>query len=143
MTMRPTRKIIAEFIAVFLIGALAGGLLSRCYTDTQLTTFMSRTNDRTQLAKRINDKYAAQYHLTSDELKRIQPLIQEMADSMYKVRHQFGVDVVSTLDGYHQEIATQLNPDHRDAYLKAMAERKKTLTALLLPDQGSPTQGQK
>ncbi len=144
MTMRPTRKIIAEFLAVFLIGALAGGLLTYCYTDRQLSSFMSKTSEpESQISARISKKYADQYHLTPEELKRIQPLIDEMAQSLYKVRHQFGVDILSTLDGYHQEIATQLNPDHRDAYLKAMAERKKNLTALLVPDQGSPTQGQK
>jgi len=144
MTMRPTRKIIAEFAGVFLIGALAGGLLSYCYTDRELSSFMTRTNEpEAQMAARISKKYADQYQLTPDEQKRIQPLIDEMAQSIYKVRHQFGVDIISTLDGYHQEIATQLNPDHRDTYVKAMEVRKKNLGALLLPDQGSPTQGQK
>jgi len=143
MTMRPTRKIIAEFIGVFLIGALAGGLLTYCYTDRQLTSFMSHTSDPDVLMARINKKYAEQYHLTPDEMTRIQPLIKEMAQSLYKVRHQFGVDILSTLDNYHQQIAAQLTPEHRDAYLKAMADRKKSLNALLLPDQSSPTQGQK
>jgi len=45
MAMRLTRKITAEFIGVFLIGALAGGLVTWSYTDTRLSTFMSRTND--------------------------------------------------------------------------------------------------
>jgi len=142
--MRLTRKIISEFVGVFLIGALAGGLLTYCYTDRQLSSFMTRMSEpETQIAARISKKYVDQYHLTPEEQKRIEPLIDEMAQSLYKVRHQFGVDILSTLDNYHEEIATQLNPDHRDAYVKAMEERKKTLRALLLPDQGSPTQGQK
>jgi hypothetical protein len=141
--MRPTRKIIAEFIGVFLIGALAGGLLAWSFSDTQLTSFMSRTNDPNVLMARINKKYADQYHLTPEEMNRIQPLTKEMAQSIYKVRHQFGVDILSTLDTYHQQIAAQLTPEHRDAYLKATKERTKNLTALLLSDQSSPTQGQK
>jgi len=43
MSIRPTRKIIAEFVGVFLIGAVAGGLVVWKATDTQLTTFMSRS----------------------------------------------------------------------------------------------------
>jgi hypothetical protein len=43
------------------------------YTDTQLSSFMSRTNDPDAFAARINKKYADEYHLSSDELSRIQP----------------------------------------------------------------------
>jgi uncharacterized membrane protein len=76
MAMRPTRKIIADFIGVFLIGALAGGLVTWSYTDTRLFTFMSRTNDPDSMVARINKKYADEYHLTPDELNRIQPTIK-------------------------------------------------------------------
>jgi uncharacterized membrane protein len=143
MAMRPTRKIIADFIGVFLIGALAGGLLTWSYTDTRLSTFMSRTNDPDSMAARINKKYTDEYHLTPDELNRIQPQIKEMARRIYQVRHQFGLDIMTTLDQYHQQIAAQLTPEHRAAYEKAVAERKTTLGSLLLPDQSSPTQGPK
>ena len=141
--MLPTRKIIAEFVAVFLIGGVAGGLLTYCFTDTQLSSFMTRTNSPEVLVARINKKYAEQYNLTPDELNRIQPLIKELAEHLHQVRHQFGVDILSTMDNYHQQIAAQLTPEHRDAYLKATSEREGKLRALLLPDQGSPTQGPK
>jgi uncharacterized membrane protein len=140
MAMRPTRKIIADFIGVFLIGALAGGLVTWSYTDTRLFTFMSRTNDPDSMVARINKKYADEYHLTPDELNRIQPTIKEMAQHVYQVRHRFGLDIMTTLDEYHQKIAAQLTPDHRAAYEKSIAERKKKLTSMLLPDQSSPSQ---
>ena len=140
MAMRPTRKIIADFIGVFLIGALAGGLVTWSYTDTRLFTFMSRTNDPDSMVARINKKYADEYHLTPDELNRIQPTIKEMAQHVYQVRHRFGLDIMPTLDEYHQKIAAQLTPDHRAAYEKSIAERKKKLTSMLLPDQSSPSQ---
>jgi hypothetical protein len=139
MPMRPTRKIIVEFIGVFVLGAVAGGLLSYIFTDTQLSSFMSRTTNPDQMAARINKKYTDQYNLTPDELQRIQPLVKDMAQHVSQIRHQFGVDVLSTMDDYHQQIAAQLTPEHRDAYLKAMVERKKVMTSLLLPDQASPT----
>src|SRR5271163_4446911 len=136
MTMRPTRKIILEFIAVFLIGAVAGGLITSSYTDTQLVSFMSRTNNPDNLAVRITKKYGEEYQLTPDELRRTQPLIKEMAGHIFQVRHQFGLDIIATLDVYHQKIAAQLTPEHRAAYEKTTAERKLKLAGLLL-DQSS------
>jgi len=141
--MRPTRKIIAEFIAVFLIGGMAGGFVTWYCTDTQLSMFMSRTNDPDNFVARINKKYADEYHLSPDELNRIQPTVKEMAQHLYQVRHKFGLDIMATLDKYHQQIADQLTPEHRAAYEAAIAERHKKLNALLLPDQSSPSQGQK
>jgi uncharacterized membrane protein len=142
MAMRPTRKIIAEFVGVFLIGAVAGGLLTWSYTDTQLTSFMSRTNDPDSLVLRIDKKYAEDFQLTPDEMNRIQPQIKEMAQSIYQIRHHFGLDVIATLDKYHVLIAAQLTPEHRAAYEKAIAERKLKLAALLI-DQSSSDQGGK
>lgn len=141
--MRPTRKIIADFVGVFLIGALAGGLVAWSYTDTQLSSFMSRTNDPDAFVARIDKKYVEDYHLTPDEINRIQPTVKEMAQHMYQVRHQFSLDVMSTLDNYHQQIAAQLTPDHRAAYEAAIAEHRKKLANMLLLDQSSPNQGSK
>jgi uncharacterized membrane protein len=132
--MRPTRKIVAEFIGVFLIGGLAGGLVTWSYTDTQLSSFMNRSNSPEGLAARINEKYQSDYHLTPEEITRIQPDILAMARHIYLVRHQFGLDILSTLDDYHHRIAVQLTPDHRAAYEEAQAARKKKMTAMLLPD---------
>jgi uncharacterized membrane protein len=143
--MRPTRKIIAEFVGVFLIGAAAGGLVTWKFTDTQLAAFMNRANDPDDFVARINQKYADEYHLTPDELNRIQPQVREMAQSIYQVRHQFGVDILAMLDKYHQQIAEQLTPEHREAYDKATADHHRKLSALLLPDQSqsSPSEGEK
>jgi hypothetical protein len=105
--------------------------------------FMSRTNDPDSFVARINKKYSDDYHLTPDELNRIQPTVKEMARQIYRVRHQFGLDVMTTLDEYHQKIAAQLTPEHRAVYEKAIAEHDKKLNSLLLPDQSSPSQGQK
>jgi hypothetical protein len=142
IAMRPTRKIIAEFIAVFLIGAGVGGLVTSSYTDTQLSSFMSRTNNPDYLAARINKRYVDEYHLSPDELNRIQPDIKEMAAAIYRVRHRFGIDIVSTLDRYHQQIADKLTPEHRAVFEKAVADHKLKLDKMLI-DQSSPDQGGK
>jgi hypothetical protein len=62
-----------------------------------------------------------------------------MAQHIYQVRHQFGLDMMSTLDDYHQQIAAQLTPEHRAAYDAAVSDRRKKLAALLLLDQSSPS----
>ena len=141
--MRPTRKFVAEFMGVFLIGAVAGGLVTWSYTDRQVSTFMSRSTDPDSMVARLNKKYVDEYHLTPDELNRIQPQIKEMARDIHQVRHQFGLDIMATLDKYHEKIAAQMTPEHRAAYEKDIAERRNKLNSLMLPDQSSPTQGSK
>ncbi len=141
MPMRPTVKIIAEFIGVFLIGGLAGGLLEWSYTDTQLSSFMTRANSPEGLAQRISTRYETDYHLTPEEMKKIQPDIVAMARHVYLVRHQFGLDIISTLDDYHAKIAAQLTPEHRSAYEAAQTERKKKMTTMLLPDPATQNAG--
>ncbi len=141
--MSSSRKIIAEFVGVFLIGALAGALVFWCYSDTPLTTFLSHTNNPDDLVSHINKKYTDDFHLTQDEVTRIQPLTRQMAQDLYKTRHQFGVDIIATLDRYHAEIAVQLTPEHRAVYEAKMAERRNKLSALLLTDQSSPSPDQK
>ncbi len=141
MPMRPTAKIIAEFVGVFLIGGLAGGLLEWSYTDTQVATFMTRTNSPEGLAERISTKYVSEYHLSSDEMTKIQPDIVALARHMYLLRHQFGVDVLATSDTYHAKIAAQLTPEHRAVYEAAQAARKKSMTAMLLPDPSTQNAG--
>lgn len=138
-----TRKIIAEFVGVFLIGALAGGLVVWLFNDEPLTTVMSHWNNPDTLEARINKKYADDYHLTDDEMAKIKPLTKQMAQDLYKIRHQFGDDILSTLDRYHSEIAAQLTPEHRAAYEAAMAVRTKKLSLLLNSDQSSPSAPQK
>lgn len=143
MALRPTRKIVADFIGVFLIGAVAGGLLTWSITDTRVSTFMTRSNDPDSMVARLSKKYTDDYHLTPEELSRIHPLIVEMAQHIYQVRHQFGLDIMGTLDDYHQKIAAQLTPEHRAAYQKAIAERQKKLGSALLPDQNPSDPGKK
>ncbi|SRR5260221_7739358 len=170
-----SRKITGEFIGVFLIGALVGGLAmwdwaavkenkliglamgetplnpgdltlpneGNLSSDAKLARFMSRTNDPDKMIARINEKYLNDYHLTPEELDRIQPLIREMAQHVSQIRHQFGVDIIGSLDGYHQKIAEQLTPEHRAAYQAACEERKKQLRNILLLDQNPSIPAQK
>jgi uncharacterized membrane protein len=141
--MRSSRKVIVEFIGVFLIGTLVGGIVVYDWTDTTLMKFMTKTNDANTLASRLTEKYVEAYHLTPDEMTRIQPLIKEMAENVSQVRHQFGVDIIGTLDKYHEQISAQLTPDHRAAYDKANADRKKQLQTMLLLDPSPSDPGQK
>jgi len=143
--MQLSRKIVGEFVAVFLIGAVVGGLVVwDCNSESELTKFMNKTNDSdSKMVARINDKYTQEYHLTPEELDRIQPMVKEMAQRMSHIRHQFGIDVISTFTDYHEKIAAQLTPEHRAVYEKASSERKKQLSNFLLLDQNPSDSGSK
>jgi len=144
MPMLPSGKIGTAFVGVFLIGALSGGLVTWGFTDRQLSKFMSNTNDQeTVMIERINKKYVHDYNLSPEELARIQPLIQAMAHHTTQTRHQFAVDIITAYEDYHSRIAAQLDPNHRDAYQKAIDKRDKELRTMLLIDAGTPDQGQK
>jgi len=119
-------------------GDLASTNESSLSSDAKLAQFMSRTNDPDKMIARINEKYATDYHLSPEELQRIQPLIQDMAQKVSKIRHQFGVDIITELDTDHQKIAEQLNPEHRAPYLQSCEERKKQLRIILLLDPVPP-----
>jgi hypothetical protein len=140
MSMVPSRKLAACFAGVFLIGALAGGLVTWGFTDRQLSRFMSHTSDpEDKIIARIKLKYVHDYQLTPNEMTKIDPLILQMAHQLYQTRHQFGVDVLQTLDTYHQRIGMQLTPEHRAAYMAYNAKHEMDLRALLLPDVPSVT----
>ena len=138
--MRFSRLVTAEFVGVFLIGTIVGGLVIWDSTDTTLSQFMSKTNDPDSvIVARIVDRYRNEYHLNEEELKKVNPLIQEMAQHVSKVRRDFASDIITTLDTYHAKIADELAPEHREAYVKAVEERKKKVHSMLLLDTGSPT----
>lgn len=144
MPMLPSGKIGTAFAGVFLIGALSGGLVTWGFTDRQLSTFMSHTNDpEAVMVERINKKNAHDYNLSPEESARIQPLIKAMAQQTIQIRHQFALDFITSYEEYHAQIAAQLDPAHRDAYQAATAKRDKELRSLLLIDAGTPDTGQK
>jgi hypothetical protein len=146
-----SRKIAGEFVAVFLIGVVVGGLVVwdlvvwNYPADSELTKFMAKSNDPDSLiVQRINQKYVTEYHLTPEEIEKIQPLVKAMAQQTSHVRHQFGADIISIFTEYHDKIAAQLTPEHREAYEKASVTRKKQLSELLKLEQAaSSDQGQK
>jgi hypothetical protein len=74
---------------------------------------------------------------------KIKPLTKQLAQDLYKIRHQFGVDIIDTLNRDHAAIAAQLTPEHRAAYEAKMTDLTGKYNAALLGDQSSPTQGQK
>ena len=142
MPMLPSGKIGTAFAGVFLIGALSGGLITWGFTDRQLSTFMSHTNEQeTVMVERINKKYVRDYNLSPDELVRIQPLIKSMAQHTSQTRHQFAIDIITAYEDYHANIAVQLDPPHRAAYQAATAKHDKELRAMLLIDAGTPDTG--
>jgi hypothetical protein len=140
--MLPSRKIAASFVAVFLIGALVGGLATWDFSGRRLSRFMTNTTDPKSMAERINQKYASTYQLTPDQQAKIAPLTQAMAQELYHERQQFATDVIKTLDTYHAKIAVEMPPEQRDTYEKANQERKQWMNKALLFDQASsdPTQ---
>ena len=141
--LRPSRLVVVAFIGVFLVGVLVGTILYSTFEDMRLPQFLTKTGDPKSMADRINEKYNREFDLSPAEQAAIAPLTREMTQHLYLTRRQFGVDVIATLDDYHQKIADQMSPAHRVAYQKAMDEKKKRISAMLLLDPPAAGAGQK
>ena len=142
--MFPSRKIIAAFGGVFLIGGLVGGLLVlNFYGTPSFPRFLTSTGDPASMAARINQKYDHEYNLNTDEQARIAPLTEAMAQNLYVLRRRFGVDIMATMSEYHEKIGAQMSPEHRAAFEQANVERTKHLSALLLVDPPTASAGPK
>jgi hypothetical protein len=136
--MLPSRKLALAFAGVFLIGAGVGGLLVFTLQDMRLSKFLTHTGDPKSMALRLSQKYAREENLTPDEQARIAPLTRDMADRLYQLRRRFGLDIVATLDDYHQRIGAQMTPEHRRLFDQANEERKKRMSAMLLLEPAPP-----
>jgi hypothetical protein len=136
-------KLAAAFIGIFVVGGGVGALITQYFEDKQLSTFFQHTSDPDGWVAHINDKYTKQYDLTVDEQNQIKPLTKEMAQHLYQLRRQFGLDVIAALDDYHEKVAAQMTPEQRAAYEADNLARKKRMTGMLLFDESSPEQGQK
>jgi hypothetical protein len=131
----PSVKVSASFVGVFLIGALVGGMLLTSFSDMRFSRFLTHTGDPGTMAKRINQKYLSELHLTTDQEARIAPLTAEMTQHLYVTRRQFGVDIMATLDDYHRKVEEQLDPQQRGVFEQENEDRKKRMSAMLLLDQ--------
>jgi len=143
MGLFPLRKVTASFIGVFIIGVVVGWLNATNLANTKFAGFLNRTNDPVSMVNRINQKYITEYQLTPEEQARIAPLTKEMAQHLYQLRHQFGTDIIATLDEYHQKVAEQMTPEQREVYAKANEDRKNRMVSLLLADPATSNQSQK
>lgn len=131
-------KITALFLAVFLVGALAGAFTQSAFTDTKLKDFMMHTNDADSNAKRLELKYVKEYQLTPEEQARVNPLIREMTQHLYQLRSKFSTDILTTLNTDHKKIAEQMSPEHRAIYQQKIAAKEKQTASMLFP---GPSQG--
>lgn len=52
--MLPSRRVAATFLCVFILGAVAGGMISLNLADQRFYNFLNRTNDPASLADRID-----------------------------------------------------------------------------------------
>jgi len=125
-------KVALAFLAVFLIGGVAGGLVAINFSDLRFSKFLHRANDPAAMTARISQKLAEEYHLDQDQQARIAPLTREMAERLHSLRQQFGNDVLDTLDAYHRKVADQMTPQQREAYATINEERRRRAAAMLL-----------
>ncbi len=138
-----SRKIVLAFVATFLVGAIAGGLLVWDFTDTTLSGFIKKTSDPDTMAATIDQKNLALFHLTPDQVAATKPMTRAFTQRLYELRNQFAQDVMAAMADYHAKVAAQMTPAQQAVYAKANADRAKRMSALLFLNQSSPPAAQK
>ncbi len=138
LRMFKSARLILAFAGVFGMGIAFGWMLPQGNVPTTLEKFFNKTTNPNEMAQACLAKYVTKYNLTEEEQLRIRPILNDMTQHLYDLRHSFSSDVLATEDHYHQLIAEQLDPDQRALYLASYKEsRGRIETALSVKQQAA------
>ena len=116
-------KAIVSIIIVFLLGALAGALVTHTIYHQRMEGIMKgepRTM-RELIVRRLN----RELHLDPNQLEQVRAIVEETHAEMKKVRRQFRPQIEEILTRSQEKIRTLLRPDQLEKYEKIIEQRKK------------------
>ena len=116
-------RAIASIIIVFVLGALAGALLTHKIYQHRVEGIMKgEPRKTTEFIVRRLDR---ELHLDADQLKQLRAIVEETHAEMKKVRRQFRPQIEEILARSQDKIRALLRSDQLEKYEKIVAERKK------------------
>jgi uncharacterized membrane protein len=115
-------KIIVSVILVFLLGALAGGLVTHKIDQHRIAGIIRGEPGAVGelIVQRLNHKL----HLDQEQVEKLRVIVYETRDEMRKVRSQFRPQIREILDRSRNRVRAILRPDQLDEYEKIVAQRK-------------------
>jgi uncharacterized protein YneF (UPF0154 family) len=116
-------KAIVSIIIVFVLGVLAGALLTHKIYQHRVEGIMKGEPRTTR--EFIVQRLDRELHLDASQLEQVRAIVKETHTEMKKVRTQFRPQIEEILARSQEKIRALLRPDQREKYEKIIAERKK------------------
>ncbi|MGI8889164.1 MAG: hypothetical protein ACR2G0_00045 [Chthoniobacterales bacterium] len=104
-------KLIVGFIIAFLAGGAAGAFLTFHQLRHWRTDFGRHPH---ALTDRMRDRIQTQLDLTSDQLKKIEPILNGATEQLQKIRHETGVKVREVMAQTNQALEPELTAEQRE-----------------------------
>jgi hypothetical protein len=116
-------KAITTIVIVFLLGVLAGALVTHKVCQQRIDTVIK--GEPGSMSKFIVRRLNQELHLDGAQLEQLRAIVQETHGEMKKVRRQFRPQIEEILMRSQDRIRAILRPDQREKYEKIIAERRK------------------
>jgi hypothetical protein len=114
-------KAIISIIVVFLLGSLAGALVTYEIYQHRIESFIRGESKRELIVRRLNH----QLNLDTTQLEQLRVIVKDTYDGIKNVRKQIRPQIEEILARSQDKVRAILRPDQLEKYEKIIAERKK------------------
>ena len=114
-------KAIISIIVVFLLGSLAGALVTHEIYQHRIESFIRGEPKRELIVRRLNH----QLNLDAAQLSQLRVIVEETYAGIKNVRKQIRPQIEEILESSQDKVRAILRPDQLEKYEKIIAERKK------------------
>jgi len=114
-------KAIISIIVVFLLGSLAGALITHEIYQHRIESFIRGEPKRELIVRRLNHYL----NLDTTQLEQLRIIVKETYDGIKNVRKQIRPQIEEILESSQNKVRAILRPDQLEKYEKIIAERKK------------------
>jgi flagellar basal body-associated protein FliL len=115
------RKAIISILIVFLLGSLAGALITHEIYQHRIESFIRGEPKRELIVRRLSH----QLNLDAAQLSQLRVIVEETYDGIKNVRKQIKPQIEAILESSQNRVRAILLPDQLEKYEKIIAERKK------------------
>jgi flagellar basal body-associated protein FliL len=115
------RKAIISILIVFLLGSLAGALITHEIYQHRIESFIRGEPKRELIVRRLSH----QLNLDAAQLSQLRVIVEETYDGIKNVRKQIKPQIEAILESSQNRVRAILLPDQLVKYEKIIAERKK------------------
>ncbi len=116
-------KTIASIVIVFLLGTLAGALVTHKIYQQRIDNLVK--GEPGSMREFILHRMNRELHLDARQQEQLQAILQETHAEMRSLRKQFRPQTEEILARSQEKIRAILRPDQREKYEKIIAERKR------------------